>query len=179
MKYLQRVKHIRIVIVLIIITSLGFCVTQWRSEYLFEQYCNEEGRVGQFIYEREALGEEFFRSIPTDETQLLRIDKLFYINDKRLLIDKDYFLKSYILNYQERKVLSSTGPIYSVETTVVRKYDGKVLSKAVSLVNMLDKTSKYFAVEGVTCPTGRDIKGFSFFNKNHRNLIEKTFFSKN
>jgi hypothetical protein len=73
-------------------------------------------------------------------------------------------------------VLSSTGPIYSVETTVVRKSDGKILSKTVSLVNMLDRTSKYFAVEGVYCPAGRDIKGFTFFNKNHLNLIEKIFF---
>lgn len=176
MKFLQRVKYIRIAIVLIITTSLCACVSQWRSEYLFEQYCNEEGRVGQFIYERVALGEEFFRPIPTDEVELRRVDNLFYINYKKLLIDKDYFLKNYTLNYQERKVLSSTGPIYSVETTVVRKSDDKILSKGVSLVNMLDKTSKYFAVEGVTCPTGRDNKGFSFFNKNHRNLIEKTFF---
>ncbi|TPH14226.1 hypothetical protein [Litorilituus lipolyticus] len=178
MKYLQRINHIRIAIVLIIITSLSACVSQWHSEHLFDKYCNEEGRVGQFIYERVALGEEFFRPIPTDEAELLRIDYRFYINDKKLLIDKEYFQKYYTFNNRERKVLSSTGPIYSVETTVVRKSDGKVLSKAVSLINMLDKTSKHFAVEGVTCPTGRDIEGFSLFNKNHRNLIEKTFFSK-
>lgn len=176
MKYLQKFKYIRIAIVLIIITSLSGCVSQWRSEYLFEQYCNEEGRVGQFIYERVALGEEFFRPIPTDEAELLRVDYRFYLNDKKLLIDKQFFQKYYTFKNRERKVLSSTGPIYSVETTVVRKSDDKILSKAVSLVNMLDKSSKYFAVEGVTCPTGRDNKGFSFFNKNHRNLIEKTFF---
>jgi hypothetical protein len=82
MKYLQRFKYIRIAIVLIIVTSLSACVTQWRSEYLFEQYCNEEGRVGQFIYERVALGEEFFRPIPTDEVELRALIKYFISMEK-------------------------------------------------------------------------------------------------
>jgi len=164
----------------ITVISLSACsIDRMRSERLFEQYCNEEGRVGQFIYERLALGEDYFRPIPTDAKELRYINGVFYINNKKLLIDKERFNQSFTRNLFKRKVLSPIGPIYSVESTIVRKSDGKVLSKAVSLLNMLDKTSKYFPVEGVTCPTGRDNKGNSFFYEKHTNLIQNTFFQKN
>ncbi len=169
-------KYLYGIFTIIAISSLSACsIDRMRSEHLFEQYCNEEGRVGQFIYERVALGEEYFRAIPTDIRALDRLDKRFYIDGKKLLIDKQRFKQSYTLNNRKRTILSSIGPIYSVETTIVRKSDGKVLSKAVSLLNMLDKFSKYFPVEGVTCPTGRDIKRVPLFIKEHSNLIEKTF----
>lgn len=176
---------IKITILAIALSNLSACFgyfsDQAHSERLFEQYCHEEGRVGQFIYERVALGEEFFRAIPTDEKELRQIDSsyYFYSNGKKLLIDKERFKQRYAVNYWERKVLSPVGPIYTMESTIVRKEDSKVLSKAVSLLNMLDKSSKYFHVEGVTCPTGRDSKGHSFSNKHHFNLIENTFFVQN
>jgi hypothetical protein len=167
----------KVAIALLLIGSLNGCaIERMRSEHLFEQYCNEEGRVGQFIYERVALSEEYFRPIPTDQKELDRIENSFYIDNKALLIDKKRFKQSYSLNYLKRKVLSPIGPIYSVESTIVRKSDGKVLSKAVSLLNKLGKTSKYFPVQGVTCPTGRDNKGHPFYNMHHFNLIENTFF---
>lgn len=163
---------------LIIITSLSACVTQWRSEYLFEQYCKEEGRVGQFIYERVALSEEYFRPIPTDAKELRYVDVgyYFYSEDKKLLINKERFKQSYTTNDLKEVMLSPIGPIYSVESTIVRKSDGKVLSKGVSLLNMLGETSKYFPVEGVTCPTGQDSKGNSLYFKSHTSLIQNTFF---
>ena len=78
--------------------------------------------------------------------------------------------------FLKRIELSPVGPIYSVESTLVRKSDGKVLSKAVSLLNKRGKASKIFPVQGVTCPTGRDNKGHPLYNKHHFNLIENTFF---
>lgn len=162
---------------LILIASLSGCiVNKMHSEYLFEQYCNEEGRVGQFIYERVALSEEYFREIPTDEVELRRIADSYYINNKKLLIDKVRFKQDYSRNFLKRNEISSVGPIYSVESTLVRKSDGKVLSKAVSLLNMQGKTSKYFYVEGVYCPTGQDSKGQGLSQKHHFNLIENTFY---
>ncbi|MCJ8295495.1 MAG: hypothetical protein MJK15_13920 [Colwellia sp.] len=169
-------RFFKITIIAITLSSLSACYgDRAQSEQLFKKYCNEEGRVGQFIYEQVLLGEEYFRPIPTDEKELSRLDKRFYIDDKKLLIDKHRFKQSYIFNDQVKTMLSPIGPIYSFETTIVRKSDGKVLSKAVSLLNMLDKSSEYFATEGETCPTGRDIQRNSLFNKNHHNIIEKTF----
>jgi len=176
MKYSFR--FIKITIIAITVGSISACssIERIRSESLFEQYCHEEGRVGQFIYERVALSEEFFRPIPTDEVELRRIDNSYYINGNKLLIDKVRFKQSYTRNFFEHKVLSSIGPIYSVESTLVRKSDGKVLSKAVSLLNMQGKTSKYIPAQGVRCPTGRDNKGKSFFYEKHMTLIENTFY---
>ena len=171
-------KLIFVAVTLVLVSSISACssIERMRSESLFEQYCNEEGRVGLFIYERVALGKEFFRPIPTDEVELRRIANSYYIDNKRLLIDKERFKQSYTLNYLKRKELSSIGPIYSVESTLVRKSDGKLLSKAVSLLNKRGKTSKYFPVQGVYCQKGRDSKGNHLSTKHHFNLVENTFF---
>jgi hypothetical protein len=122
------------------------------------------------------LSEEFFRPIPTDEVELRRIANSYYIDNRKLLIDKERFKQRYIRNFFEHKVLSPIGPIYSVESTLVRKSDGKVLSKAVSLLNMQGKSSKYIPAQGVYCPTGRDKKGHHLSQKHHFNLIDNTFY---
>lgn len=169
----------KVAIALILIGSLSACaIERMRSEQLFEQYCNEEGRVGQFIYQRVALSEEFFRPIPTDGKKLRQVDTSYYFdsNGEKLLIAKKPFKQIYTVNYWERKELSQVGPIYSVETTIVRKSDGKLLSKAVSLLNMQGKTSKYVPVQGVYCSTGRDSKGYHLSGKHHSNLINNTFY---
>lgn len=181
MKYLSSL--IKLTIIATTVGSLSACVGYFsdraHSERLFEQYCHEEGRVGQFIYERAALGQEYFRPIPPDAKELRYVNEEFYIENKKLLIDQQYFKQSYTVNYQKKTMLSSIGPIYSVETTIVRKADSKVLSKAVSLLNMLDKTSKYFPVEGVTCLT-KNIKGsYVTAPSEHSSLIKNTFVSNN
>ena len=169
----------KVAIAIILIGSLSACaIERMRSEHLFEQYCNEEGRVGQFIYEHVALGDEYFRDIPTDQRKLDRIGKGYYLYNegKKLLINKQRFKQSYITNDLKKVMISPIGPIYSVESTIVRKLDGKVLSKAVSLLNMRGQTRGYFPVEGVTCPTGRDSKGSSLYYESHTSLIQNTFF---
>jgi hypothetical protein len=170
---------IKISIIAITVSSISACssIERMRSDSLFEQYCNEEGRVGQFIYERVELGEEFFRTIPTDQRELDRIGKGYYLynNDKKVLIDKEVFSQFYERNGLKKIRLSDVGPIYSIETTIVRKSDGKVLSKAVSLLNMRGQTRGYFPIEGVYCRQGRDVKGTSLHYKEHYNLINKTF----
>lgn len=170
---------VKISIALILIGSLSSCaIEKIRSERLFKQYCNEEGRVGQFIYERVALSEEYFRPIPTEGKELRQIDVIYYLNSdgKRLLIDQNRFDQSYERIFWDKRMISPIGPIYSLETSIVRKLDGKVLSKAVSLLNMQGKTRKYVPIRGVYCPDAQDPQGYSLSIINHRNLIQKTFF---
>ena len=172
-------KSIFVAVTLVLVSSISACssIERIRSESLFEQYCNEEGRVGQFIYERVALGEEFFKPIPADEIELRRLDKGYYINDRKLLIDKEVFNQVYTLNSLKKTVLSDVGPIHSFETTIVRKSDGKVLSKAVSLRNMLGQTRGNYPIYGVYCRQGRDVKGRAPHQKESFNIIDKTFSS--
>ncbi|NQY37915.1 MAG: hypothetical protein HRT37_23770, partial [Alteromonadaceae bacterium] len=74
--------------IIIIVGSFATCNgDRMYSDYLFEQYCNEEGRTGQFIYERVGLGEEYFMPIPKDEVELRRVYNGFFIDEKKLLID--------------------------------------------------------------------------------------------
>lgn len=176
--YKRNAKSFFVGVTLVLLSSLAACssIERMRSESLFEQYCNEEGRVGQFIYERVALGEEFFRPIPTNGVELRRVDNGYYIEGKTLLIDKEIFSQVYDLISLKKIRLSDVGPIDSYETTIVRKSDGKVLSKAVSLRNMLGQTRGRFPIQGVYCRPGRDVKGRSLFYKQHMNLIENTFF---
>ena len=97
--YKRNAKSIFVAVALVLVSCLGACssIEKMRSDSLFEQYCHEEGRVGLFIYERVALGEEYFRPIPTDEVELRRIANSFYIDNKKLLIDKEIFMGSYIV----------------------------------------------------------------------------------
>lgn len=174
--YKRNAKSIFVAVTLVLVCSLTACssIERMRSESLFEQYCHEEGRVGQFIYERVALGEEFFRPIPK---ALGHVDYRYFINDKKLLIDKDVFNQVYTLNSLKKTVLSEVGPIHSFETRIVRKSDGKVLSKAVSLRNMLGQTRGNYPIYGVYCRLGRDVKGRAPHQKESFNIIDKTFSS--
>lgn len=89
---------IKTTIIAITLSNLSACVGYFsdraHSERLFEQYCHEEGRVGQFIYERVALGEAIFRPIPTDKKELRYVNEKFYIGNRKLLIDKQVLSKA-------------------------------------------------------------------------------------
>ncbi len=171
------IKLVLAAFLIVVVGSISACssIEKIRSDSLFEQYCNEEGRVGQFIYERVALGEEFFKPIPTDAKELRRVDEGFYIDNKSVLINKDRFKVSYVVEYWNKTMLSPIGPIYAFESTITRKSDGKTLSKAVSLLNMQGKVRKHLPVYGVTCPSGHDLKRIPLYTGTH-DLIKKTFY---
>ena len=149
------------------------------SKYLFEQYCNEEGRIGQFIYERVGLDEEYFIPIPKDEVELRRVDKGFFIDENKLLIDKHRLMLDFNINTMKKTMLSRIGPIYSYETTIVRKSDGKVLSKAVSLLNKKgwwSRKSILGMTVGDSCPQYRDITGLVVTKSDHSDVLRNTFY---
>lgn len=164
-------------IAIVTVSNLSACaIDRIRSERLFEQYCNEEGRVGQFIYERVALGEEFFVPIPKDPR---KINQHFVVGngmmDKALLEQKYVFSK-----YSEVKLLSSIGPIYSIETSVIRKSDNKLLGKSVSLNNRkgwLAESNVLGQNEGDKCPREYNKQKESYESSLlHATLIKKIFY---
>ncbi len=145
------------------------------SEHLFEQYCNEEGRTGQFINERVGLADEFFRDIPS---KTLGIEIEYFLNDKKHLIDEVKFHEHYIEKYKVENRLSFIGPIYSYESSVLRKSDGKILGKAVSLVNKkgwFSETALLWINVGTTCPRHKAEDGTYLANSDHITLINKIF----
>ncbi len=105
------------------------------SNHLFKQYCSDKSLVGQFIFEREGLTDEFFREIPTDKIALRRVDSSYYLQDKTDLLNEHVLNKYYKIVREERKLLSPIGPVYSFESYILRKSDGIKLGKAVNILN--------------------------------------------
>ena len=175
-------KIIKWLFIIVLVGSYPAC--SWDahlSNYLFEQYCNEEGRTGQFIYERVGLGEEYFIPIPfTKEGVELHFDNRFLIAEGRLLIDKHQLMKDFFINKNSQVLLSNIGPIYSYESVIIRKRDGKILSKAVSLGNSLGWFARsqrnFFSGGGEYCPHPKDERGHSVSNTDKYSLIKNTFY---
>jgi hypothetical protein len=150
------------------------------SNLLFKKYCDEDGRTGQFIYERVPLAEEYFKPIPfTKEGVALHFDRGFLIGQDKLLIDKGRLIQDFNISAQKQTTLSRIGPIYSYEYTIVRKSDGKILSKSVSLLNKkgwLSRQSILGMTVGDTCQKYKNPKGLYSSKSAHTGLIKNTFY---
>jgi len=148
------------------------------SNLLFKKYCNGEGRTGQFIYERVPLGEEYFRPIPKGGVELRRVDNGYFINERKLLIDQHRLIQDFTISRQKKTMLSPIGPIYSYEKNIIRKSDGKVLSKSVSLLNKKGWWSRK-SVLGMTvgdiCPEYKSKSGI-VLKSDHGELLKNTFY---
>lgn len=146
----------RITIFIIVGSFVGCYGDAIYSNYLFEQYCNEEGRTGQFIYERVGLGDEYFIPIPKDP----RKANFHFIVDDNFMMNKSLLEKDYVFSkYSEAILLSTIGPITSRETSVTRRSDNKVLGKSVSLSNRqgwLARRNILGQNQSDRCPRGYD-----------------------
>jgi len=149
------------------------------SKYLFKQYCEEEGRVGLFIYEKVALPDEYFMPYPKDKDEIFNLSNRFVI-DEDLVFDKTKLEEKYTFTYRKVVSLSDIGPINSLETSVFRRSDNKLLGKAVSLTNHLGSwiDSSKFGKKVEHCPTGYDERGLSNSGKLHLGLIKEIFYKR-
>jgi len=151
------------------------------SNLILQSYCDDKDFVGQFVYQREGLTDEIFREIPSGGAELRRVSGDLYLDNKKYLIDENKFNEHYIYQYSKRSLVSSIGPIYANETSVTRKSDGKVLGKAVSLVN---KKGWYHELNflmvntGDLCPIYRSKTGRNVGNPDHFSLIQHIFYKK-
>lgn len=151
------------------------------SNLIFQSYCNDKSFVGQFIYQREGLRDDFFREIPIDGIALRRVSGDLYLDNKKYLIDKNKFTERYSYQFSKRSLLSKIGPIYAEETIITRKSDGKVLGKAMSLVNKkgwLSETNLLWLNTGELCPIYKSKLGRNTGNPDHFSLIQHIFYKK-
>ena len=151
------------------------------SNFIFQSYCNDKSVVGQFIYQREGLSDDFFREIPADGIALRRVRGNFYLDNKKYLIDENKFSESYSYQFSKRSLLSKIGPIYEEKTVITRKSDGKILGKAVSLVNKkgwFHETNLLWTNTGELCPIYKSETGRNIGNSDHFSLIQHIFYKK-
>lgn len=173
-------KYIYGLLVIVLLGAIPACHgDRILSEYLFEKYCNEEGRVGQFIYERVGLGDEYFIPIPKDPRKV----NFHFIVDDNLMIDKSLLEQDYVFSkYSEVTPLSVIGPISSLETSVTRRHDNKLLGKSVSLSNRqgwLAERNILGLNEGDSCPRGYDKStGSHKASLLHATFIKNLFYRK-
>jgi len=167
-------------IFIILVGGYTFCYWDYHlSNYLFKRYCNEEGRTGQFIYERVALEDDYFMPIPKDKVELRRVDSSFFIDERRSLIDKHKLMQDFNISRQNKTVITSIGPILSYEKSIVRKSDEKVLSKSISLLNKkgwLSRKSILGTTVGDTCSKYKHITGLVVTKSEHSDLLGNTFY---
>ena len=149
------------------------------SKLIFKNYCDDKDYVGQFIYQREGLTDNFFREIPSGGAELRRVRGNFYLDNKKYLIDATKFTKHYSYQYSKRSLISNIGPIYEEKTSVIRKSDGKVLGIAVSLVNKkgwFAETNLLWINMGALCPIYKSKTGRNIGNSDHFSLIKQIFY---
>lgn len=167
------------ILLAVIMSSYTACHWDYHlSNYLFKKYCSEEGRTGLFIYEKVALGDEYFMPFPKDKDPR-DLDRRFIFEDN-LMINRKRFEKDYIFDVYKSIPLSSIGPIIAVETSVIRKDDQKLLGKAVSLANRKGwwyrKIASFGQLTSETCPSGRDERGTPNYYKHHDLLVKEIMY---
>lgn len=151
------------------------------SNLIFQNYCEDKSYVGQFIYQREGLSDDFFREIPADGVALRMVSGDLYLDNKKYLIDENQFTERYSYQFSKRSLLSKIGPIYAEETVITRKSDGKILGKAVSLVNKkgwFHETNLLWLNTGTLCPIYKSKLGRNIGNSDHFSLIRHIFYKK-
>lgn len=149
------------------------------SNLIFANYCKDKSLVGQFIYQREGLSDDFFRVIPADEVELRRVSGSYFLENRKYLINAGIFEQHYQKVYQEKTLLSKVGPIYSYESYILRKSDGKKLGKAVSVVNKkgwLHETNLLWTNTGSNCPRYKSKGGTYIANPDHTSLKQRIFY---
>jgi len=152
------------------------------SNFLFQSYCDDKDFVGQFVYQREGLTDEFFREIPEARKDRVGILGEFYLDNKKYLIDANKFANHYWYQFSKRSLVSTIGPIYVDETLITRKSDGKLIGKAISFVNKkgwLHGVNLSMHNTGDKCPIYTSKNGLRLTNSDHFTLIQNTFFKIN
>jgi hypothetical protein len=138
------------------------------SNYMFERLCNDDSRIGLFVYEEVALGGEYFMPFPEDAEER-DLDRRFIFGDN-LMLNRERLEEDYEF------IVNEVGPIGLVATSVILKSDNKILGKAVSAGNQqgwLNRLGAFDGIPGASCPSGRDENGFSNNRKNHDNLLRE------
>ncbi len=78
---------------------------------------------------------------------------------------RERFEQDYIFEVYKKIQINSVGPIFEIVTSVIRKSDGKLLGKAISLRSHKGWLNTLAALGqtpgGETCPSGQDEEGFT------------------
>ena len=156
------------------------------SQYLFEQLCNDETKIGLFVYEHVELGESEIIRAPVKEYERRKIggeENSPYKISEGVFADPDALSEKFevtLLRYKYEKV-NSIGPMYTRKSLVTRKSDGKLLGEAVTGTNSMGWANRTLHIghyTGQTCKRGVIKRGGWGTGEYHRKLISSLFYVK-
>lgn len=161
-------------ILIAFVLMIGSCLGHRSlTESAFNEWC--ENNTGLFVYEDISLGDQYLKPMPTNRKDIRRIHNSFKVNQKTI-IDEHSLNKDYIYNFQERRDLNKSfiGPIYAIETSLIRRSDNKLIAKAVSGIAEVSLIKLYGSnmKERKSCPTGIDENRNALFYKSHFELLK-------
>lgn len=155
-----------------------YLVLRWdyhASNYIFDRYCESE--TGSFIHEKVELDQQYF--IPIDQVENIKKVSSSLVFENQYVLNEKKFEIEYTVLLLKRSQVSALGPIYSMESSIFRKADGKLLSKAVSANNQMgwfaQWVGQHFPGFGKVCPSEKGPRVGSPSGFHHSNLIKDTF----
>lgn len=144
------------------------------SSYIFKKECDSNS--GLYIYEKVKLNDSYINK--NQDTSDKNFDPRYIINNKR--VDKEKLENEYDIQFFSKRVLSKIGPIESIETSITRVSDNKLLGKAVSVRSRQGWLYRLasFGYGYEQCPTKYRESGESMNEhmKNHMNILKSTFY---
>ncbi len=148
---------------------------------VFNHYCSDEDFAGTFIYEQVELSEEYILIPPESGKSKYPVNISLLIEDRKYLIDEQLLNVKYDWSLMNRKKFFFVGPIYKVESIVIRKHDKKVLGKAVTLKNKkgwLHELGIFMVNTGDNCPIVISEHGRNLSYNHHYDLLKRIFYRK-
>lgn len=146
------------------------------ANVIFDNVCSDNKQVGLQIYKNITLDSSFVLPLTDEFDRSEHFDYL--INDQHVL-DRDAFDKLYEIRRFDVEVVSSIGPVKKLISYIIRKSDGFVISKAVTVENKLGWLSRFFTLgyQVKRCPVGKPDGGNAIPEDVaiHMHLVRRTF----
>lgn len=148
------------------------------ADFSFDRYCKDTSLVGTFVYERVDLPDSYLLS-PSDRVHPGSLDARVRVGNNKL-ISRERLEMDYIITVYKNVPLSTFGPLTVIETSIIRKSDMKLLSKAVSIKNSMGWLSRLtsFGYASTECPSEQASSSVTDDEHriHHKTLLHETFF---
>lgn len=101
------------------------------ANFLFERVCANTTELGVRVYEQEEIDPTFVT--PVEDQTSSNYMKTFLTLSDDWMLNEQAITALYTIEFMRKNELHSIGPVYELVSSITRKSDGVILSKAVSV----------------------------------------------
>src|SRR6056297_4035454 len=145
------------------------------SMIIFNNICSDFDEVGLNIYEQVVLPGEAIIHTPEKEIKDEYFD--YYLTDDSI-VSEQFFDEHFELRKFEVETVSSIGPIKKMRSYIIRKDDSAIISRAVTIHNMLgwlNNTLTSYSYEQCPAKSTATGDGSEVAASDHLYLVSRTF----